>query len=133
MASMEMFFSDFRAYAKASAAEAENLLKRVEKVKKSVEDRRTALYNRLVASYHKAKVECTDMACELEATNGQLRRLEANHIIELDSVKWVEQDKVDNLSKLLDEVDEQLRKLREEVTSKSEEEHRQAAGGDQRA
>jgi hypothetical protein len=31
-ASMEMFFSDFRAFTKASAAEADNLLTRVEKV-----------------------------------------------------------------------------------------------------
>jgi hypothetical protein len=34
MASMEMFFSDFRAFAKASAAEANNRLKWVEKVNK---------------------------------------------------------------------------------------------------
>jgi hypothetical protein len=52
---------------------------------------------------------------------GRLRWLEANHIIELDSVKRVGQEKVDNLSRRLDEVDEQRRKLHEEVTSKSEE------------
>jgi hypothetical protein len=34
MASMEMFFSDFRAFAKASAVEADNRLKRVEQVNK---------------------------------------------------------------------------------------------------
>jgi hypothetical protein len=32
----------------------------------SVTDRRTDLYNRLVASYHKAKAERADMARELE-------------------------------------------------------------------
>jgi hypothetical protein len=34
MASMEMFFSDFRTFAKASTVEADNRLKRVEKVNK---------------------------------------------------------------------------------------------------
>ncbi|KAK1607231.1 hypothetical protein QYE76_030904 [Lolium multiflorum] len=157
MASMEMFFSDFCAYAKACAAEADHRLKRVEKVNKSVVDKRTALYNRLVANYHKAKVERADMARELEATQvpqveedlraahaqcaesekavkaaavkaqetegevARLRRLKANHLIELDSIKRCEQEKVDDLSRWLDEVDGQCRKLHEEVTSKSEE------------
>jgi hypothetical protein len=34
-------------------------------------DRRTGLYNRLVASYHKAKVERADMARELEVAQGK--------------------------------------------------------------
>jgi hypothetical protein len=34
VASMEMFFSDFRAFINGSAAEADNRLKRVEKVNK---------------------------------------------------------------------------------------------------
>ncbi|KAK1695972.1 hypothetical protein QYE76_012669 [Lolium multiflorum] len=157
-----MFFSSFRAYAKASAAETESRLTRLETADKMVKDRRTPLYNRLVASYHKAKVERADMARELEAakaaaarvpqleedlrdaraqcaesektvqaaaakaqeTEGELawlRRLEANHITELNSVKRVEQEKVDNLSKRLEEVDQQRLKLRDEVTSKSNE------------
>nr|XP_051229678.1 uncharacterized protein LOC127347544 [Lolium perenne] len=55
VAPMEMFFSGFRAFAKAQAAEAEGRLARLEAAEKVVADRRTALYNRLVASYHKAK------------------------------------------------------------------------------
>ncbi|KAK1599891.1 hypothetical protein QYE76_018726 [Lolium multiflorum] len=176
-ASMEMFFSSFRAYAKAAATETENRLARLETASKisfvsvalcnfsiilAFDDKRTALYNRLVASYHKAKIERAEMARELEdakavaarvpqleedlqvaraqrpeaekaakavadkaqETDGELtrlRRLEANHVIELESVKRVEQEKVDNLSKRLEEVDQQRLKLRQEVTSKSNE------------
>ncbi|KAK1663371.1 hypothetical protein QYE76_051530 [Lolium multiflorum] len=136
-ASREMFFSSFRAYAKAAAAKTENRMARMETTSKAVEDKRTALYNRLVASYHKAKIERADMAHKLEAAKGKrrisesprttaeaekaakaaaakrggdgeltrLRRLEANHIIELESLKRVEQEKVDGLSKWLEEVD----------------------------
>ena len=51
----------------------------------------------------------------------RLRRLEADHLSALDSVKRVEQEKVDDLSRRLNEVDGQCRRLREEVNSKSEE------------
>ncbi|KAK1686558.1 hypothetical protein QYE76_047406 [Lolium multiflorum] len=156
MASMEMFFSDFRAFADATGAEANNRLKRIEKVHKSVTDKRTELYNRLVASYHKAKADRAEMARELEVTQAaaarvpqleedlraaraqcaeseeaaralvakveenegelaRLRQLEANHLAELDSVKRVEQEKVDNLNQRLGEVDGQCRQLREEM------------------
>jgi TolA-binding protein len=50
----------------------------------------------------------------------RLRRLEANHLAELDSVKRVEQEKVDNLNQRLGEVDGQCRKLREEMTTQSQ-------------
>ncbi|KAK1669655.1 hypothetical protein QYE76_057814 [Lolium multiflorum] len=168
MASMEMFFSDFRAFVNATAAEADGRLKRVEK---SVTDKRTGLYNRLVASYHKAKTDRTEMACELEVakaggrlefcqlaaaaarvpqleedlrilrvqcadsqevakalaakakeTEGELsrlRRLEANHLAELDSVKRVEQEKVDNLNLHLNGVDEQCQKLNNDMVAQS--------------
>ncbi|KAK1625849.1 hypothetical protein QYE76_000164 [Lolium multiflorum] len=75
MASMEMFFSDFRAFADATGAEANNRLRRIEKVHKSVSDKRTTLYNRLVASYHKAKGERADMARELEAAQATAARV----------------------------------------------------------
>jgi hypothetical protein len=38
----------------------------------TVTDKRTDLYNRLVASYHKAKTERAEMAHELEAAKGML-------------------------------------------------------------
>ena len=38
----------------------------------AVEGRRTALHNRLVASYHKAKRERADFARELEVAKGKL-------------------------------------------------------------
>ncbi|KAK1684560.1 hypothetical protein QYE76_045408 [Lolium multiflorum] len=143
-ASMEMFFSSFRAYAKAAATETENRLAWLEMASKAVEDKRTALYNRLVASYHKAKIERADMARELEAAKGKaesekavqaaaakvketegelarLRRLEANHLTELDSLKRVEQEKVADLSKRLEEVERQRMEVRKEVASKSNE------------
>ncbi|KAM0860213.1 hypothetical protein ACQ4PT_046680 [Festuca glaucescens] len=68
VAPMELFFSDFRALLTASATEADNRLKRCEKVAKSVNDKRADLYNKLVASYHRAKTERAEMARELEAT-----------------------------------------------------------------
>jgi hypothetical protein len=37
----------------------------------SVTDKRTALYNKLVASYHKAKGDRADMARELEVAQGE--------------------------------------------------------------
>ncbi|KAK1642027.1 hypothetical protein QYE76_059832 [Lolium multiflorum] len=160
MASMEMFFSDFRAFINATTAEADGRLKRVEKVNKSVTDKRTGLYNRLVASYHKAKTDRAEVAHELQVakvaaarvpqleedlrivrtqcadsqevakalaakakeTEGELsrlRRLEANHLAELDSVKRVEQEKVDNLNQRLNEVDEQCQKLNNDMIAQS--------------
>ncbi|KAM0839211.1 hypothetical protein ACQ4PT_060453 [Festuca glaucescens] len=148
VAPMELFFSDFRALLAASATEADNRLKRCEKVAKSVNDKRADLYNKLVASYHRAKTERAEMARELEAaravaaqvpqlqeglwlsraqcatsqemakalaaqakeTEGELsrlRRLEANHLTELEAVKHIEQEKVDSLNRRLGEVDEQ--------------------------
>nr|XP_051191085.1 uncharacterized protein LOC127304436 [Lolium perenne] len=125
MASMEMFFSDFRAFAKASAAEADNRLKRVEQVNKSVVYKRTELYNRLVASYHKAKVERADMARELEVAQAAAARIpQLEEDLRAARAQCAESEKavkVDDLSRRLDEVGGQCRKLREEVTSKSEE------------
>jgi hypothetical protein len=48
-----------------------------------------------------------------------MRRLEANHIAELDSVRKVEQEKVNSLDRRLSEVDEQYRKLGSEMTAQS--------------
>ncbi|KAK1660637.1 hypothetical protein QYE76_048796 [Lolium multiflorum] len=159
---MEMFFSSYRAFIKSSAADAESRLQRVETADKTVTDKRTALYNRLVASYHKAKTERGDMARELEVakaaaarvpqleedlraararcaesekaaqaaaakaleTEGELarlRRLEANHLIELEATKQAGRKEVADLSKRLEEVEQQRLALRQEVTSKSEE------------
>ncbi|KAM0931461.1 hypothetical protein ACQ4PT_000466 [Festuca glaucescens] len=67
VAPMELFFFDFRALLTASATEVDNRLKRCEKVAKSVNDKRDDLYNKLVASYHRAKTERAEMARELEA------------------------------------------------------------------
>ncbi|KAK1698304.1 hypothetical protein QYE76_015001 [Lolium multiflorum] len=75
MASMEMFFSDFRAFTDATGAEANNRLKRIEKVHKSVTDKRTGLYNWLVASYHKAKTDRAAMARELEVAQAVAARV----------------------------------------------------------
>nr|XP_051208573.1 formin-like protein 14 [Lolium perenne] len=153
MASMEMFFSDFRAFISGSATEADSRLKRVEKVNKTVSDKWADLYNRLVASYHKAKTDRAEMARKLESakasaahvpelqeelrlaretarvlaakakeTEGELsclRRLEASHITELDSIKRVEQEKVDSLNRRLSEVDEKCQKLSSDMTAQS--------------
>nr|XP_051190708.1 uncharacterized protein LOC127304037 [Lolium perenne] len=86
VAPVEMFFSGFRAYTKAKATETEVRLARLEAADKpseawdgylepTVKERRTTLYNRLVASYHKAKVERADMARELEAAKAVAARV----------------------------------------------------------
>ena len=51
----------------------------------------------------------------------RLRRLEANHLVELEAAKRVGREEVENLKKRLEEVDQQRLKLRDEVTSKSNE------------
>jgi phosphate uptake regulator len=51
----------------------------------------------------------------------RLRQLEANHLKELAALKKAEEEKVEALSKRLEEVDRQRLALRQEVTSKSEE------------
>ncbi|KAK1664974.1 hypothetical protein QYE76_053133 [Lolium multiflorum] len=159
---VEMFFSGFRAFTKKQAAETEVRLARLEAADKTVSDRRTALYNRLVAGYHKAKIERADMARELEAAKAtaawvpqleedlrvareqcaeakeaaraltakaqetsreleRLRRLESNHVTELEAAKEVGRKEVDDLSRRLEEVEKQRLELRNEVTSKSQE------------
>jgi histidyl-tRNA synthetase len=49
-----------------------------------------------------------ETAKETKGELGRQRRLEANHIAELDSIKRVEQEKVDSLNKRLSEVDKKL-------------------------
>jgi hypothetical protein len=51
----------------------------------------------------------------------RLRRLEDNHLKELAALKKAEEEKVEGLSKRLEEVDKQWLALRQEVTAKSEE------------
>jgi hypothetical protein len=55
----------------------------------------------------------------LEGELTRLRRLEASHLEEVAAVKRVEQEKVDNLNQQLGEVDDQCRRIREEVDKQS--------------
>jgi hypothetical protein len=62
------------------------------------------------------------LAAKAKETEGELvrlRRLEANHVAELDSVKRVEQEKVDSLNQRLGEVDEKCQKLSSEMATQS--------------
>ncbi|KAM0827102.1 hypothetical protein ACQ4PT_068424 [Festuca glaucescens] len=161
MAALEFFFSDFRNLLTAAANESSTRLNRCEKAASSVTDKRAGLYNRLVASYHKAKTERADLARELEAaratavevpqlreelrlsreqctasqetakalaakvkeTEGELarlRRLEANHLTELNAVRQVEQEKLVNLNQCLGEVDAKCQKLSAEMATQSQ-------------
>jgi hypothetical protein len=54
---------------------------------------------------------------ETEGEPARLRRLEANHLTELNVVKQVEQEKVDNLNRCLVEVDEKCQKLSSEMAT----------------
>ncbi|KAM0863161.1 hypothetical protein ACQ4PT_044781 [Festuca glaucescens] len=70
MASMELFFSDFRTLLNAATTESSTRLNRCEKAVTSVSEKRTALYNKLVVSYHKAKTERSSLARQLEVAQG---------------------------------------------------------------
>ncbi|KAK1630623.1 hypothetical protein QYE76_004938 [Lolium multiflorum] len=127
----------------------------------AVDERRTVLYNKVVTSYHKAKLERATLARELETVKVEaakvpqleadlraarvcaeseeagrsaaaklkvadreltrLRQLEKNHLAELASLRTAEKEKVDDLSRRLDEVERQRLALQEEVTTKSTE------------
>ena len=58
-------------------------------------------------------------ARETEGELARLRRLEANHLAELEAVKRVEQERVDNLNRRLGEVDEQRQKLISDMATQS--------------
>ena len=55
----------------------------------------------------------------MEGELARLRRLEANHLTELNNVKQVEQEKVDSLNQRLGEVDEKCQKLSSEMATQS--------------
>ncbi|KAK1680534.1 hypothetical protein QYE76_041382 [Lolium multiflorum] len=66
-APLKMLFSGYRASLKNKAAEVMAQLSTLEDADKVVDERRTALYNKVVTSYHKAKIERATLARELEA------------------------------------------------------------------
>ncbi|XP_071677110.1 uncharacterized protein [Lolium perenne] len=65
-APMKMLFSGYRASLKTKAAETLAQLATLEDAEKTVEERRTVLYNQVVTSYHRAKIERAALARELE-------------------------------------------------------------------
>ncbi|KAK1679975.1 hypothetical protein QYE76_040823 [Lolium multiflorum] len=80
-APMKMLYSGYRASLKNKAAEAMAQLAPLEDADKAVEERRTVLYNKVVTSYHKAKIERATLARELEAVKveaAKVPRLEAD-------------------------------------------------------
>ncbi|KAK1626477.1 hypothetical protein QYE76_000792 [Lolium multiflorum] len=147
VAPMKMFFSGFRGSLKAKAAET-IALATLEDADKVVAERRTIFYNRVVTSYHKAKIERAGLARELEVVKAEaarvpqleedlriaraqcaeseeagraaaaklkvadgelarLRRLEDNHLKELAALKKDGEEKLEGLSKRLEEVERQ--------------------------
>ncbi|KAK1618034.1 hypothetical protein QYE76_023551 [Lolium multiflorum] len=161
-APLKMLFSGYRASLKNKAAEAMAQLATLEDADKAVDERRTVLYNKVVTSYHRAKIERAALARELEVVKAEaarvpqlendlriaraqcaeseeagraaaaklkvadgeltrLRKLEANHLKELATLRKAEADKVEDLSKRLERVEQQRLELQQEVTSKSEE------------
>ncbi|XP_071678457.1 uncharacterized protein [Lolium perenne] len=79
-APMKMLFSGYRASLKTKAAETLAQLATLEDAEKTVEERRTFLYNQVVTSYHKAKIERAGLARELEAV-----KVEAAKVPQLES------------------------------------------------
>ena len=73
------------------------------------------------AESEKAVQAAAVKARETDGELARLRRLEANHLVELEAAKRVGREEVENLKKRLEEVDQQRLKLRDEVTSKSNE------------
>ncbi|KAK1599887.1 hypothetical protein QYE76_018722 [Lolium multiflorum] len=74
-APLKMLFSGYRASLKTKAAEAVAQLATLEEADKAVDERRTALYNKVVTSYHKAKLERATLARELEAAKVEAARV----------------------------------------------------------
>ncbi|KAK1694477.1 hypothetical protein QYE76_011174 [Lolium multiflorum] len=74
-APMKMLFSGYRASLKAKAAETIAQLATLEDADKTVEERRTVLYNQVVTSYHRAKIERAALARELEAVKAEAARV----------------------------------------------------------
>ncbi|KAK1678551.1 hypothetical protein QYE76_039399 [Lolium multiflorum] len=111
----------YEAHLKARAAETAASVAKVEEAGKAVMDRRTTLYNRAVTHYHKAKLDRADLARE-ETTKGatRLRLLEQNHLTSSTPLGRRE-EKVEDLSRRLTEVEKQRLALQEEVTAKSTE------------
>ncbi|KAM0860662.1 hypothetical protein ACQ4PT_046399 [Festuca glaucescens] len=131
VAPLELFFSDFCALLTASAAEADNRLKRCEKVAKvsfwlaaaaEVPQPREELRlsrEQCTASQETAK----SLTAKVKETEGELARLgclEATHLTELNAVRQVEQEKVDNLNQRLGEVDAKCQKLSAEMATQSQ-------------
>ncbi|KAK1682400.1 hypothetical protein QYE76_043248 [Lolium multiflorum] len=77
---LEMLFSGYRASLKNKAAEVMAQLSTLEDADKAVDERRTVLYNKVVTSYHKAKIERGTLARELEAV-----KVEAAKVPQLES------------------------------------------------
>ncbi|KAK1609321.1 hypothetical protein QYE76_032994 [Lolium multiflorum] len=75
VAPMKLFFSGFRGSLKAKAAETLAQLATLEDADKVVAERRTVLYNKVVTSYHKAKIERAGLARELEAVKAEAARI----------------------------------------------------------
>ncbi|KAK1617601.1 hypothetical protein QYE76_023118 [Lolium multiflorum] len=136
-APLKMLFSGYRASLKNKAAEVMAQLSTLEDADKVVDERRTVLYNKVVTSYHKAKIERATLARELEAV-----KVEAAKVPQLEkdsgllalvhrergggppqppSSRTAEKEKVEDLSRRLAEVEKQRLELQKEVTAKSTE------------
>ncbi|XP_051217365.2 uncharacterized protein [Lolium perenne] len=74
-APMKMLFSGYRASLKTKAAETLAQLATLEDAEKTVEERRTVLYNQVVTSYHRAKIERAALARELEAVKAEAAKV----------------------------------------------------------
>ncbi|XP_071674432.1 uncharacterized protein [Lolium perenne] len=72
---MKMLFSGYRASLKTKAAETLAQLATLEDAEKTVEERRTVLYNQVVTSYHRAKIERAALARELEAVKAEAAKV----------------------------------------------------------
>ncbi|KAK1661659.1 hypothetical protein QYE76_049818 [Lolium multiflorum] len=74
-APLKMLFSGYRASLKNKAAEAMAQLATLEDADKAVDERRTVLYNKVVTSYHRAKIERAALARELEVVKAEAARV----------------------------------------------------------
>ncbi|KAK1665248.1 hypothetical protein QYE76_053407 [Lolium multiflorum] len=141
-APLKMLFSGYRASLKNKAAEVMAQLSTLEDADK-VDERRTVLYNKVVTSYHKAKIERGTLARELEAVKVEAAKVpqlerdlrvaraqcaeseEAGRAaaakLKVADGETAEKEKVDDLSRRLDEVEKQRLALQKEVTAKSTE------------
>ncbi|KAM0900838.1 hypothetical protein ACQ4PT_020367 [Festuca glaucescens] len=113
VASLELFFSDFRNLLNATTTESSTRLSRCEKAVTAVSDKWTALYNKVVASYHRAKTERSSLARQLEVAQAAAQVLQLQEELRLSREQCsASQETAKGLAAKVQEMEGELARLR---------------------